>query len=51
MNKVKGYGGRFLSQNLDDGLWYEMSDKDTKKKASQGKLSFIKHLPVGLSNL
>ena len=34
---MKGYGGRFLSQNLDDGLWYEISHKGAKKKASQGK--------------
>lgn len=37
MNKVKGCGGRFLSRNLDDGLWYEISDKDVKKKVYQGK--------------
>lgn len=55
VNKVKGYGGRFLSQNLDDGMWYEISHKGAKKKASQGKYElyyrYRNHLPVGSSNL
>ena len=37
MKKVKEYGGRFLKQNDTDGLWYEISDKDARRKASQGK--------------
>ena len=37
MKKVKEYGGRFLKQNDADGLWYEISDKDARRKASQGK--------------
>ncbi|KAL7553831.1 hypothetical protein ACHAWF_017176 [Thalassiosira exigua] len=32
--RVKEYGGRFLERG-HDGLWYEMSERDARKKASQ----------------
>jgi len=32
--RVKEYGGRFLERGADE-LWYEMSEKDARKKASQ----------------
>ena len=38
MNRVKGYGGRFLTK-VSDGLWHEMDDGDARKKASQGKVN------------
>eukprot|EP00581_Thalassiosira_minuscula_P003801 CAMPEP_0183742046 /NCGR_PEP_ID=MMETSP0737-20130205/63803_1 /TAXON_ID=385413 /ORGANISM="Thalassiosira miniscula, Strain CCMP1093" /LENGTH=379 /DNA_ID=CAMNT_0025977563 /DNA_START=123 /DNA_END=1262 /DNA_ORIENTATION=- len=31
--RVRGYGGRFLERI--DGLWYEIDEKDARKKASQ----------------
>ena len=36
VERVKGYGGRFLEKGTD-GLWREMNEKDARKKASQGK--------------
>ena len=38
VNRVKGYGGRFLTK-VSDGLWHEMDDGDARKKASQGKVN------------
>ena len=35
VNKVKAYGAKFLEKGADD-LWYEMEEKDARKKASQG---------------
>ena len=36
VNRVDDYGGRFLEMGVDE-QWYEMNDKDTRKKASHGK--------------
>lgn len=36
VQRVKEYGGRFLERK--GSLWYEMSEKDARKKASQGKM-------------
>ena len=36
VNRVDNYGGRFLEMSADE-QWYEMNDKDTRKKASHGK--------------
>lgn len=36
VNRVDEYGGRFLQMGPDK-QWYEMSDQDARKKASQGK--------------
>ena len=36
MRTVKAYGGRFLRQD-DNNVWYEISDVDARKKASQSK--------------
>lgn len=38
VQRVKEYGGRFLERK--GSLWYEMSEKDARKKASQGKMDF-----------
>lgn len=35
VKRVKEYGGRFLEKRGTDGLWYETSAKDARKKASQ----------------
>lgn len=37
LGRVKEYGGRFLEKGTDN-LWHEMSEKDARKKCSQGKL-------------
>ena len=36
MRTVKAYGGRFLRQHAYN-VWYEISDVDARKKASQSK--------------
>lgn len=36
IKRVDEYGGRFLELGADK-LWYEMNDRDARKKASQGK--------------
>ena len=43
VQRVKEYGGRFLERK--GSLWYEMSEKDARKKASQGKtdITFMYH--------
>lgn len=41
VDRVKAYGGRFLEKNSDDGLWYEMNNSDSKKKASTALRSTI----------
>ena len=38
VNYVKEYGGRFLSKDSNNNVWYEISDDKAWKKASQGKL-------------
>ena len=38
VQRVKEYGGRFLERK--GSLWYEMSEKDARNNASQGKMDF-----------
>ena len=40
-NRVKEYGGRFLEKKKGSDLWFEMSDKDARKKCSQGKREIL----------
>ena len=47
VNTVKGYGGRFLS-NDSNNFWYEIPDNKARKKASQGEL-FMCNLDASLT--
>ena len=33
--RVREYGGRFLEKHEGNPLWYEMSERDCRKKCSQ----------------